>query len=283
MRTIIREARRSDKEPLMSFIKDIWGGHDYIPDVWDDWLKDEHGKMFVVEVDKKPVGMNRVRFLEDGSAWFEGARVHPDFRGKGLASMLGENSMKFAKESGVSVFRLTSGSHNRVAHRQIARIRFSEISRFSVYEPGKGWRSKSAHDVERVTSDKLPETVRLVEASKEFRLGTGVFWHDFTAAALTPDVIRGLSLEGALWRAGEAVAVTREGGEGSGIWEEICFLGGPVPDATRLVRALVGRNRRASERWVFLPQGSPLIHVLRIEGFERNFSMILFERRATND
>jgi len=267
----------------MSFIKDIWGGHDYIPDVWDDWLKDEHGKMFVVEVDKKPVGMNRVRFLEDGSAWFEGARVHPDFRGKGLASMLGENSMKFAKESGASVFRLTSGSHNRVAHRQIARIRFSEVSRFSVYEPGKGWRSKSAHDVERVTSDKLPETVRLVEASKEFRLGTGVFWHDFTAAALTPDVIRGLSLEGELWRAGEAVAVTREGGEGSGIWEEICFLGGPVSDATRLVRALVGTNRRASERWVFLPQGSPLIHVLRIEGFERNFSMILFERRATND
>ena len=91
-----RPARPSDKAPLMSFIREVWGGHDYIPYVWDWWLKDRTGKMFVVEVDGVPVGMNRVRFLEDGSAWFEGVRVHPDFRGKGLATMLGENSMKVA-------------------------------------------------------------------------------------------------------------------------------------------------------------------------------------------
>ena len=283
MEAKVRSARPADKEPLMSFIKDIWGGHDYIPEVWDEWLKDEHGKMFVVEVEGKPVGMNRVRFLEDGSAWFEGARVHPDFRGRGLASLLGENSMRLARERGIGIFRLTSGSHNRVAHRQIARIRFSEVSRFSVYEPRKGRRPVPALEAEGVTSGELPEFVRLVENSKEFSLGTGVFWHDFTAAALTPEVMRGLAKEGALWRAGQAVAVTREGGEGSGVWEEVCFLGGPITDATKLVLSLIGRNKKASERWVFLPQGSPLIHALRSKGFNRNFSMILFERRAVND
>jgi GNAT superfamily N-acetyltransferase len=267
----------------MSFIKDIWGGHDYIPHVWDEWLKDEHGKMFVVEVEGKPVGMNRVRFLEDGSAWFEGARVHPDFRGKGLASMLGESSMKFAKEKGVGIFRLTSGSHNRVARRQIERIRFSEVSKFSVYEPKNGRRPMAAQDVQRVTIGEASEFSRLAKNSREYTLGTGVFWHDFAAAALTPDVTRGLAEEGALWRLGNAVAVTREGGEGSEIWEEVCFLGGPVLEANRLVRSLIGRNRKASKRWVFLPQGSPLIRALRKGGFERNFSMILFERRATND
>ncbi len=280
MEAVVRPARPSDKAPLMSFIKDVWGGHDYIPKVWDDWLNDKRGKMFVVEVDGVPVGMNRVRFLEDGSAWFEGVRVHPSFRGKGLASMLGENSMKFAKEKGVRIFRLTSGSHNKVAHRQIGRIRFGEVARFSVYEPRIGSKLRPTKDAQKVTMDQFPEAARLIEGSKEFRLGTGVFWHDFTAASLSPRVVRGLVEEGALWRVGQAVAVTRLGNEGEGIWEEISFLGGPPEDALKLARSLIGRTSKAGERWVFVPQKSPLIHPLREAGFERNFSMILFERSA---
>lgn len=277
----VRPARPSDKAPLMSFIKDVWGGTDYIPKVWDEWLKDEKGKMFVVEVDGVPVGMNRVRFLEDGSAWFEGVRVHPSFRGKGLASMLGENSMKVARERGISVFRLTSGSSNKQAHRQIARVKFKEVSRFSVYEPkGKGHRPKGK--AERVTAERASEAMELIASSKEFRLGSGVFWHDFTAASMTPDVVRGLAQEGAVWRTGKAVAVTRHGSEGEPNWEEVCFVGGPASDALELVKSLVGRNPGAKERWVFVPQGSPLIHALRGEGYERNFAMVLFERRATN-
>ncbi len=282
MEARVRPARPSDRAPLMSFIKDVWGGHDYIPNVWDHWLGDPKGKMFVVEVDGVPVGMNRVRFLEDGTAWFEGARVHPAFRGKGLATMLGENSMRLAEESGVRVFRLTSGSRNRTAHRQIARIKFEERTRFSVYEPSKRMRLQAGRGVDKSGVSDLARIMELIRSSKEFRLGAGVFWHDFAAASLTSAVVQGLLAEGAVWSSGEAVAVGRNGGEGSGIWEEICFLGGPVKDAMALVGALVGREKKANERYVFVPQKSPLIGALRGRGFVRNFSMILFERRAAN-
>ena len=277
----VRPAVPTDKSPLMSFIKDVWGGTDYIPQVWDHWLSDRQGRMFVVEADGVPVGMNRVRFLEDGSAWFEGARVHPAFRGKGLASMLGENSANFAKSRGVKVFRLTSGSHNRPAHRQIARIRFNEIARFSVYEPSKRSRLLRS-DAARLVTRPGVSMMKLLRGSKEFKLGSGVFWHDFAAASLTEPVVRGLVEEGAVWRAGEAFAIVRNGGEGSGIWEEMCYLGGGVGDSMELVRSLVGRERSASERFVFVPQKSPLIGALKKEGFVRNFSMVLFERRAAN-
>ncbi len=266
---------------MMSFIRDVWGGHDYIPNVWDEWLSSPVGKMFVVEVAGVPVGMNRVRFLEDGTAWFEGARIHPEFRGKGLATMLGENSLKFAKERGVRLFRLTSGSRNRTAHRQIARIKFKERARFSVYEPSKGKRLQAGHVDGPVTSG-LAKMMKLIRGSREFRLGSGVFWHDFAATSLTPAVVEKLLAEGAVWNSGEAVAVTRIGGEGSGIWEEVCFLGGPVEDAMPLARALVGREKKANERYVFVPQKSPLIGALRRQGFARNFSMVLFERKAAN-
>ena len=278
MKVQVRRARASDKAPLMSFIKDVWGGHDYIPQVWDDWLRDPKGSMFVVLADGVPVGMNRVQFLEDGSAWFEGVRVHPDFRGRGLATLLGENSMKVARERGASIFRLTSGSHNRVAHRQIARIRFEETARFSVYEPPGGWRRAHGSEAKRAGTGALGAVVEAMEASEEFKLGSGVFWHDYTAAALTQGVVRALLAEGAVWRLGASVAVTRPGAGGA--WEQVCFVGGPPKEAARLVESLVGRCRSAQERWVFLPQGSPVISALRKRGFRRNFSMVLFQRRA---
>jgi len=282
MKAQVRPAKAADKAPLMSFIKDVWGGHDYIPLVWDRWLRDRRGKMFVVEADGIPVGMNRIRFLEDGSAWFEGARVHPAFRGRGLASMLGENSMRFAAARGVKVFRLTSGSRNKAAHRQISRIMFRETARFSVYEPPKGRKPVPTGSAIRMTPTELLTVMGLLRTAKEFQLGGGMFWHDFTAASLTKDVVSGLLAEGAAWRVGDAVAVTRIGSEAEGHWEEICYLGGPVPDSIGLVRALVGRVRNASERFVFVPQGSPIISALRREGYSRNFSMVLFERRVAN-
>ena len=278
----VRPARPTDKAPLMRFIKDVWGGHDYIPFVWDWWLRDKRGQVFVVEADGVPVGMNRVRFLEDGSAWLEGARIHPAFRGKGLATMLGENSMRFANERGVKVFRLTSGSRNKAAHRQISRIKFHEIARFSVYEPPKGKKLKPTGEADRMAPSGLQTVISLLRQEKEFKLGGRLFWHSFAAALLSKDVVSGLLAEGAVWRVGGSLAVTRAGGEGEGHWEEICYIGGPVLDSMRLVRALVGRDRNASERLVFVPHKSPLISALRRGGYVRNFSMVLFERRATN-
>ncbi len=258
------------------------GGHDYIPMVWDEWLRDPRGKMFVVEVGGVPVGMNRVRFLEDGSAWFEGARVHPDFRRRGLASMLGENSMKFARKKGITVFRLTSGSRNTAAHRQIARIRFEEKARFSVYEPPKKWRVGSEGGATNVRPADLTRVLKLIRNSKEFALGKGMFWHNFAAASLTPGVVRGLISEGGVWSSGGAVAVTRRGGEGSVVWKELCFICGPVQEALGLIGALLGRERKATEMLVFVPQGSPLIGALRKDRFVRHFSMVLFERGSVN-
>lgn len=277
----VRPAKPSDKGPLMSFIKDVWGGHDYIPYVWEQWLRSRNGRMFVVEAGGIPVGMNRVSFLDDGSAWFQGARVHPEHRGKGMATLLGESSMKFALERGARVFRLTTGSRNYASRRQTARMKFGEIARFSVYTPPEGavWRRER---VVRPSREDLDDVLRLIRSTREFRLGSGVFWHNFAAASLTRDVVARLLEEGAVRRLGKGVAVVKAGGEASEAWEQVCFVGGPVPDACRLVLSEVGRLRDAEERWVFVPQKSPLISGLRKEGFAREFSQILFERRAAN-
>jgi len=278
----VRPAEATDKGPLMSFIKDVWEGHDYIPRIWDEWLRDKTGKMFVVLADGVPVGMNRVRFLEDGSAWFEGARVHPEFRGKGLASALGEYSMRFAREKGVRTFRLTSWSRNKAAHRQIARMSFNESSRISAYEPGEGTRFLPQRGVRLAEPRDIPRITRLITESREFRLGSGVFWDAFKATTLGQTTIKKLVGEGSIWTSGESVVIGRLGGEGGEIWKQVCFLAGKEDETVRLVKHVFGLKGRAktTRRIVYLPQGSRSIGRLRRTGFIRLTSLILFERSA---
>ena len=278
MEVEVRPARPSDKAPLMSFIKDVWGGHDYIPQVWDIWIRDTKNRMFVVVVDGVPVGMNRIRFMDDGSAWFEGARIHPRFRSQGLGTMLGENSLEVAKRMGVRTYRLTSGSTNHPAHRQIARIGFREVARFRVYEPPK--RHRGGGGPEMVGPGEAREAFRSIRETAEFRLAHGVFWQSFAATSLTEAAFGSLIAEKSVWRLGRALAIARRGGEVED-WEQLSFVGGATEDAVNLAKALLGRRREAAERMAFIPKGSRLIHALRAEGFKRSYSNILFERRAT--
>jgi GNAT superfamily N-acetyltransferase len=282
MNATVRPARPADKGQLMSFIKDVWGGHDYVPRIWDEWLKDETGKMLVVEADGVPVGMSRVEFLEDGSAWLEGARVHPNFRRRGLASMLGEDSIRIAMNRGVKVFRLTSWSLNKTAHRAIAGMNFKESSRISVYEPEKGVKFTPQKGVKLAGINDLSKVTKTIRESREFKLGSGVFWDAFAAASLYPAVIKKLVSDGSVWITGKSVVVARLGGEGGETWRQVCFLTGMGDEPLKLVRHVFGLKggAKATRRLIYLPQGSRLIGTLRRAGFSRLTSLILFERTA---
>jgi ribosomal protein S18 acetylase RimI-like enzyme len=279
----VRPARPADKEPLMSFIRDNWGGHDYIPRAWDDWLEDKEGRVFVAEADGVPVGMTRVRFLLDGTAFLEAARVHPDFRGRGLATMLGESAMRYATDRGAKVFRLDSRSTNRTAHRQIARMNFKELTRVNVYEPKEGSGFAPQKRVRRAEAAELSWVTGQIVGSREFRLGSGVYWDTYEAVSLSPSIIKKLVGEGAVWIAGEAVCVATLGGGRDRTWSQVGFLTGRGDDPVKLAEHVLGLKVAAevTRRMVWIPQRSRIIGALRRAGFSRRGTQILFERTAT--
>ena len=280
MRFKVRKARPSDKAPLMSFIKDVWGGHDYIPHVWDYWIGDRSAKMFVIEGGGRPIALNRVRFLPDGSAWFEGARVHPEYRRMGLASMLGENAMKVALEKGVHVFRLTSGSRNKASHAQVAKMGFVEVARFSSYETEKGRRFHPRAGVRVAKADDLEAVMGSVRDSKEYRLGGGFLWDGFAAVSLSPSTVGNAIREDSVYFCDGAVAIRRLGREGKAVWNQIGYLSGNEEPALKLVDSVFAMKGEFDWRFVTLPQGSPLIGAMRRHGLRRDFSNVLFERIA---
>jgi ribosomal protein S18 acetylase RimI-like enzyme len=274
----VREAKPSDKAPLMAFIKDVWGGHDYIPQVWDEWIRDRGAKMFVVEGRGRPVAMNRVRFLQDGSAWFEGVRVHPEYRRMGLATMLGDNAMKVAARRGAKVYRLTSSSRNRAAHAQVAGMGFRERARFSVYEPGDRMKFRPQAGVRRGVRADFSLVKELALRSEEYRAGGGLMWEGIVAFALTDGVIRAMLGQGSVFVTDGALAVYLPSGEGKEVWSEIGFLAGDPGKATRLIRHIFATVGKKGWRPILVPQGSPLVGALRKEGFKRTFALRLFER-----
>jgi len=276
----VRKARPSDKAPLMSFIKDVWGGHDYIPHVWDYWIEDRSAKMFVIEAGGKPIALNRVRFLPDGSAWFEGARVHPDYRRMGLASMLGDNAMKVAVENGAPVFRLTSGSRNKASHGQVAKMGFVEVARFSSYETEKGRRFHPRAGVRVAKTDDLGAIVHSVTDSMEYKLGGGFLWDGFAAMSLSPSIVEDAISEGSVYVCDGAVAIRRLGREGRAVWNQIGYISGNEEPALKLVDTVFAIKGEFDWRFVTLPQGSPLVGAMRRHGLRRSFSNVLFERTA---
>src|SRR5207244_6885040 len=124
------------------------------------------------------------RLLRDGTGWLEGVRIHPAFRGKGLASLLGKKSMKYASRFGVSAFRLASSSRNKAAHRQVAKMGFSEVARFDVFRARTKSRLLRGGGVDRLSPSDLSKALRMIRGSEEYRAGNGVYRDEFVTRAL---------------------------------------------------------------------------------------------------
>src|SRR5579863_9086839 len=83
--TEIRRARPEDRAAVLAFCTNTWEWGDYIAYVWDEWLHDPQGALFVATVDEQPVGLAHMRMVSANEAWLEGMRVDPNFRQRGLS------------------------------------------------------------------------------------------------------------------------------------------------------------------------------------------------------
>lgn len=104
----IREATQDDYDAVVSLTEDTWseyGRDDYIPHVYHDWIEGEDQRTIVAEKDSELAGIVQCVMLSDWEAWGQGIRVHPDFRGEGVAMQLTEDLFEWSRERGAKVFR----------------------------------------------------------------------------------------------------------------------------------------------------------------------------------
>ena len=131
----VRLARESDKEAILAFCQKLPNNQkDYIPLVWDKWICDPSGHIFVVTIDDIPVAMERVVRMSDSEAWWEGLRVNPKYRGQGLSRLLESYMKHYLLENNISISRCSVLSNNQVMIDIMSRRGRRKIGSYAIYE-----------------------------------------------------------------------------------------------------------------------------------------------------
>jgi RimJ/RimL family protein N-acetyltransferase len=126
----VRKARSSDREAVFKFCEKTWSWGDYIPRVWDKWLKAENCRVFVATINGMPVGISRLNIDKPYEVWLSGARTDPNYRRRGLATAMTRKCLKYAKLKGAKLARLVTESDNIGAQALLQKLEFKPIAEF---------------------------------------------------------------------------------------------------------------------------------------------------------
>jgi N-acetylglutamate synthase-like GNAT family acetyltransferase len=133
MAATIRRLQNSDRNDIVEISRHTWEGHDYLSSVVDEWLQDPKSDFYGVEVDGRVVAVGRLRLMEDGRiGWMEGLRVHPEYRGRGLANDITRYIVSKAECLGIERLRYTTSDENAASMKLAKMAGFSRILRMAV-------------------------------------------------------------------------------------------------------------------------------------------------------
>lgn len=111
----VRQARHDDAEGVAAIAADTWPERgDYVADVFPVWV-DSDGpdqRTFVAEAGETVVGLVQAVRLSEWEAWYQGMRVDPDWRGRGVSGALNDACVTWSRGWGAKVGRLMVFSWN---------------------------------------------------------------------------------------------------------------------------------------------------------------------------
>src|SRR5438128_3684314 len=189
----IRPARSEDREAVLAFCVETWEWGDYIEHVWDEWLQDPQGKLFVATVDGQPVGVAHIRMLNKTEAWLEGMRVDPAFRRHGIAAALFDMQLAEAIRRGASIARLITESTNAGSLRLLEQASMHRVGEFAPYQALPATTpSKRQYGLEAptlATAVDLDDIINFLNVSNNFPAVGGLYYQGFTAYSITRELL----------------------------------------------------------------------------------------------
>jgi GNAT superfamily N-acetyltransferase len=116
----VRRARPEDKAAIAAFTENTFEWGDYVADAFDRWRDDPRGILLVAaDSGDAAVAVARGTMLSPTELWLQGARVHPDWRRRGIASALDRTMEEWARDRGGLVSRLAIEDWNTQARAQV--------------------------------------------------------------------------------------------------------------------------------------------------------------------
>ncbi len=163
-RPVCRPALPGDRDDVLEFTKFIWGGHDYIQYVWDDWLADPRGLLAVVEYGGHPVALGKATWLAGGQWWLEGLRVDPGFQGLKIGSRIFEYLDDWWKQHAGGAFRLMTSSERVQVHHLCERFGWPRIGEVREYAAAATSLAGGQPPLRPVAEDEIAQALRFASA-----------------------------------------------------------------------------------------------------------------------
>ncbi len=278
----IRKAVPADKGPVVEFCKNIWRGHDYLPQVWDDWMKASNGRLAVATSLGAPVGVAHAYFQSKQVAWLEGVRVAEAYRGLGIAGKLNRVLTKYAKERGARVARLCTGSENIASRKHLEKVGFHVLQTFQRLDSARGLRRRPVEVIR--PRNYVAGLWQWTRERPEFGDSGGSYSDGWTWYPLTSAGLRSMVRDRRVLLTGNSRAPRSCGifsledrgstlGFAAGEEENIALL-------AKYLRFLLSDGRRQRVR-ALLPSRSRLVGVLEDGGFEKSAKVLLYEKRLS--
>jgi len=119
---------------ILEISSKIWSGHDYLPQVIDEWIADPKSHTYGVEAEGRIVAVGNLRLVDNGkTGWMEGLRVHPRHRRRGYADMLTEHFVNLGQTLNVKRLRYSTGGNNRGSLRLAKKTGFKRLFKMSAF------------------------------------------------------------------------------------------------------------------------------------------------------
>jgi len=273
----VRKARRSDREAVFNFCRKTWSWGDYIQEVWDSWLEDSEGRVFVATVDDVPVGVSYVSIDKPKEAWLRGARTDPNYRRMGIAEAIAKRCLQYVGEKGVKTARLVTDSDNVAAQALLKKLGFSPVAEFA--EAGcRRFADEASGGVSWAARADLERLWQYLRRSEAYRKSAGLYTALFHWFSLDKKDLAGFINQQ------KAIVHTDANGGFDGLiltddatatqWQkntmQTCYIGGTCDAVTDMARFLKSycHAKKIKKIYAFTCNHQPITTALEALGFK---------------
>jgi ribosomal protein S18 acetylase RimI-like enzyme len=180
---MIRPARKSDKDEILSFCINTFSWGDYINRVWDYWYAEKNGQLFVVESGGEKIAMSHVAICPEGKGiWVEGIRVHPDHRRSYIATMLLAKMLEYGRRKGAQEASAIVDATNFASQSMMEKNGFRVVSKWMYYDALSTPRHQESN-ARMANADDIDDIWQYLQQSKIYRLSGKRYvksWHWYT-------------------------------------------------------------------------------------------------------
>lgn len=193
---VFRKARMEDKENILNISKTVWDGEDYLPNIYEKWVKDKKGEFTIAELDGDVIGCAKFTALRDNEYWLEGIRVNEKYRGLGIGKKITSYYLDKAKNTGYKSLALSTYIENYESIKIIEKFGFENTTKFKLYYHDTNEQLMNSKVYERVDNF---DQVRYILSSNELSKRNGYLAFDWTFVKATEDLLKELIEDGSVY------------------------------------------------------------------------------------